>query len=91
MVVVRGVICLYFGPLIYYIDFLFHWFWSAHHLLKYSTDYFTEYNDRASCIFLLLNKSVNRCSVFDTNMARGDLSLLKHSKSYKDVEFKGWD
>ena len=77
--------CLYFVPLTYYIYNIFHWLWSAHHLLKYSTDYFTEYNDRASSIFLS-NNSVNRCGLSDTNVARRDLGLLKHSKSFKGVD-----
>lgn len=59
--------------------FLFHWFWTTHPFLKYLTHYFTEYNGRASPIFLSSNESVNRCSPSDANVVRGDPSLLKCS------------
>lgn len=65
------------------IYFLFQYFLECSLFFKYSTLYFTECNGRASPNFLSLNKSVNRYSPSNTFVVKGDLGLLKCSKSFR--------
>ena len=92
MVVLRGVICVYFGPRICHTIFSFCINSEVLIIfLKPQPNYFTEYNGRVSLISLSLNKSVNKCSLSDVSMVRSNLDLLKCLRSFKDVRFQNWE